>query len=129
MPTGVAQTIQQEEEEDDDDEEQGEQFQFDDSEDENNAGPYQGEIKDLVASFVETGPQEAASSTNINALYSQALKHVPVTYHEEKQNGVTSAGQEGQTVPQHPHITSPGKGFYQIFITSVFRLHIYQQQH
>lgn len=129
MPTGVAQTPLQEEEEDDEDEEQGEQFQFDDSEDENNAGPYQGGVKDLVASFAETGLQEAASSTNINALYSQAVKRVPVTHHEEH-NGVTSAGQEGQTVPQHPHITtSPGKGLHQIFITSVFRLHIYVQLH
>ncbi|XP_053096836.1 rho guanine nucleotide exchange factor 10-like protein isoform X4 [Pangasianodon hypophthalmus] len=105
MPTGVAQTPQQEEEEEDEDEEQGEQFQFDDSEDENNAGPNPGEIK---ASSAETGLQEVASgdSTNSNALYSQAVKRVPVT-HREELNGVTSAGQEGQTFPQHPHITSP----------------------
>ncbi|KAF4078135.1 hypothetical protein AMELA_G00195830 [Ameiurus melas] len=107
MPTGVAQTPQQEEEEDDEDEEQGEQFQFDDSEDENNAGP-NPEIKDFVVSSAATGLQEVASSdsTNSNALYSQAVKCVPVTLHEEL-NGVTSAGQEGQTVPQQSHITSP----------------------
>lgn len=108
MPTGVAQTPQHEEEEDDEDEEQGEQFQFDDSEDENNAGPNPGEIKDFVVSSAATGLQEVASgdNTNSNALYSQAVKCVPVTLHEEL-NGVTSAGQEGQAVPQQSHITSP----------------------
>ncbi|XP_053499217.1 rho guanine nucleotide exchange factor 10-like protein isoform X1 [Ictalurus furcatus] len=108
MPTGVAQTPQQEEEEDDEDEEQGEQFQFDDSEDENNAGPNPGEIKDFVVSSAATGLQEVASgdNTNSNALYSQAVKCIPVTLHEEL-NGVTSAGQEGQAVPQQSHITSP----------------------
>ncbi|XP_053337814.1 rho guanine nucleotide exchange factor 10-like protein isoform X3 [Clarias gariepinus] len=108
MPTGLAQTPQQEEEEDDEDEEQGEQFQFDDSEDENNAGLNHEENKDFVASSAETGLPEVASgeSTNSNALYSQAVKLVPITDHEEL-NGVTSAGQEGQTVPQHPPITSP----------------------
>ncbi|XP_060794230.1 rho guanine nucleotide exchange factor 10-like protein isoform X2 [Neoarius graeffei] len=108
MPTGVAQALQQEEEEEDEDEEQGEQFQFDDSEDENNADQKPGEIKDFVTSAAETGLKEVASgnSTNSNALYSQAVKHVPVTHHEEL-NGVTSAGQEGQTVPHQPHITSP----------------------
>lgn len=117
MPAGVAQTPQQEEEEDDEDEEQGEQFHFDDSEDEDNVGPNPGEIKDFVASSAETGLQESASGdrTNSNALYSQAVKHVPVTHHEEL-NGVTSAGQEGQTVPQHPHRTSPGKNFHPIYI-------------
>lgn len=118
ISTGVAQALQQEEE--DDDEEQGEEFQFDDSEDENNAGQNPGEIKDFVASAAETGLKEVASgdSTNSNALYSQAVKHVPVTHHEEL-NGVTSAGQEGQTVPHQPHITSPGKGFSHVFIMNV----------
>ncbi|XP_060749556.1 rho guanine nucleotide exchange factor 10-like protein isoform X2 [Tachysurus vachellii] len=106
MPTGVAQTPQQEEEEDDEDEEQGEQFQFEDSEDENNAGSNPGEIKDVVASSAVTGLQEVASghSTNLNALYSQAVKSFPVTCHEEL--NVTSAGQEDETVPQHPDITN-----------------------
>ncbi|KAK3547223.1 hypothetical protein QTP86_017832, partial [Hemibagrus guttatus] len=106
MPTGVAQTPQQEEEEDDEDEEQGEQFQFDDTEDENNAGSNPGEIKDIVASSAETGLQEVASghSTDSNALYSQPVKSAPVTRHEDL--NVTSAGQEGQTVPQHPDLSS-----------------------
>lgn len=120
MPTGVAQTPQQEEEEDDEDEEQGEQFQFDDSEDENNTAPHPGEIKDFVASSAANGIQEAAShnTTNSNALYSQAVKCVPVSHHEELK-GVTSAGQEGQTAPQDPHVTSQGKGFHQVFIIRV----------
>ncbi|XP_047663190.1 rho guanine nucleotide exchange factor 10-like protein isoform X3 [Tachysurus fulvidraco] len=106
MPTGVAQTPQQEEEEDDEDEEQGEEFQFEDSEDENNAGSNPGEIKDVVASPAVTGLQEVASghSTNLNALYSQAVKSFPVTFHEEL--NVTSAGQGDETVPQHPDITN-----------------------
>ncbi|KAI5612296.1 rho guanine nucleotide exchange factor 10-like protein isoform X1 [Silurus asotus] len=105
MPTGVAQTPQQEEEEDDEDEEQGEQFQFDESEDENNAGgvPNPGEIKDCVAS--STKEFALGDSTDSNALYSQAAKRVSATHYEEI-NGVTSAGQEGQTVPQHLHMTS-----------------------
>lgn len=112
MPAGLAQTPQQGEEEEDEDEEQGEQFQFDDSEDENNAGSNPVEIKDIVTSSTEPGLQEATSgdSTNPNALYSQAVKHVPVT-HDGELNEVTSAGQEGQTVSQHLHITSPGKYF------------------
>ncbi|TSM04821.1 Rho guanine nucleotide exchange factor 10-like protein [Bagarius yarrelli] len=119
MPTGVAQTPQQEEEEDDEDEEQGELFQFEDSEDENNAVPNPVERKDVVASSTEAKQENTDHSTTSNALYSQAVKGVQNTQHKELQP--TSAGQEGQAVHHHLHISSAFSELANILSCQCFR--------
>lgn len=108
MVTAVTQKAQEEEEEDDEDEETGEKFEFDDSEDEQNAVENFVENKESGTLHVEAEHSENTNGcTATNALYCLAVKRV-AHHNQQAVNRGTPTGLEDQNIPTHPHTTYPG---------------------
>uniref|UniRef100_A0A8C1BGU8 Rho guanine nucleotide exchange factor (GEF) 10-like b n=1 Tax=Cyprinus carpio carpio TaxID=630221 RepID=A0A8C1BGU8_CYPCA len=107
MVTAVTQKAQEEEEEDDEDEETGEKFEFDDSEDEQNAVENFVENKESGTLHVEAEHSENTNGcTATNALYCLAVKRV-AHHNQQAVNRGTPTGLEDQNIPTHPHTTYP----------------------